>query len=656
MVAIKWLLRFSLLILFFPGLGEAATYWVSPTGNNASCATIAASGPTTTVAKTTIAAGITCMSSGDTLNIRTGTYSEFIDSAQDHITTAQSGTSYADGSATTIQAYQNEVVTLNNANGCLRVGTPASGAFQYFIFKGFVCDGVNSDTSNYPPAITIGGGNNGGRARFIKLDGIEVKNWKLTAIFLGGSETDDGNDLWATNMYVHDNGTIAGIILPGDPTPSYGHCFYVEGGPRTTIENTRCINQAGFGIHQYAGPATQTGNIYRNNWIENTGQADGRSAAGIVVLSGSGAQVYNNVLVNNQGGIGVTVDGNAVYSNTLYGTGVGHGEPGCCYPAINAQPATNTSFRNNLIIGSAIGFNSILIGGSGTTENNNLTTGLASDIFTDASNKIFTLKSGSAAIDQGSVLGFPYNADYAGTTRPQGTAYDIGAYEFTSGVSCPGGPRVLVASYGFDNAATDSSGNGLTASLNGLTYTTGKFGQGVSFSGIAAVTVADNNLLDICGAFTLEAQVKPTTTPTDFAAVIVKDYKYWLYSAAHTDYCANNGIIGGYTQSSDVWACFATPLTPNVFSHLAITYDPSLGSANIKLWVNASNVASANGTATIDPSTGLLYIGGSPFGEYFTGVIDEVRIYSGSSTGAELLADSVTPIGVPTAPTGFKLK
>jgi hypothetical protein len=44
-------------------------------------------------------------------------------------------------------------------------------------------------------------------------------------------------------------------------------------------------------------------------------------------------------------------------------------------------------------------------------------------------------QSGSLLIDHGTTLGTPYNIDYLGTSRPQGSAWDIGAYEYSSGSS-----------------------------------------------------------------------------------------------------------------------------------------------------------------------------------------------------------------------------
>jgi hypothetical protein len=55
----------------------------------------------------------------------------------------------------------------------------------------------------------------------------------------------------------------------------------------------------------------------------------------------------------------------------------------------------------------------------------------ASQLFTNLANGDFTLKEGSAAIDAGTENNAP-NVDYAGSVRPQGAGYDIGAYEYGS--------------------------------------------------------------------------------------------------------------------------------------------------------------------------------------------------------------------------------
>jgi hypothetical protein len=65
------------------------------------------------------------------------------------------------------------------------------------------------------------------------------------------------------------------------------------------------------------------------------------------------------------------------------------------------------------------------------TTSNNITSG--SVAFVDAAHNNYALSaSATNAIDQGMTLGSPYNVDILGVSRPQGAAYDIGAYEFQS--------------------------------------------------------------------------------------------------------------------------------------------------------------------------------------------------------------------------------
>jgi hypothetical protein len=52
-----------------------------------------------------------------------------------------------------------------------------------------------------------------------------------------------------------------------------------------------------------------------------------------------------------------------------------------------------------------------------------------SPVFTDASNADFRIKASSPAIDAGFST-FAPGDDFEGNSRPQGTGYDIGAYEY----------------------------------------------------------------------------------------------------------------------------------------------------------------------------------------------------------------------------------
>jgi hypothetical protein len=93
-------------------------------------------------------------------------------------------------------------------------------------------------------------------------------------------------------------------------------------------------------------------------------------------------------------------------------------------------------------------------------------------------------------------------------------------------------------------------------------------------------------------------------------------------------------------SSSDVGAQGTGGLPLNAWSHLAATYD----GATVRLYVNGVQVAATVAKDSIITTTGALRIGGnSIWGEFFTGRIDEIRLYNRVLTAAEIQADVNTP-------------
>ena len=213
----------------------------------------------------------------------------------------------------------------------------------------------------------------------------------------------------------------------------------------------------------------------------------------------------------------------------------------------------------------------------------------------------------------------------------------------TTTSSSPNNPTGLVAAYGFDegNGTTvaDSSGNNNTGTISGATWTTqGKFGNALSFNGTSSsVTVNDLNSLDLVTGMTLEAWVYPTAPMTDFRALVVKNYVYYLYTSVR-GYCGDGMTLGGFSGKH---ACHAQPLPLNTWTHLALTYDGS----TVTLYKSGVQVASAPATGTMSNTSGPLQVGASQYGEHFPGLVDEVRIYNRALTAAEVQTDMSTPIG-----------
>jgi chitodextrinase len=214
----------------------------------------------------------------------------------------------------------------------------------------------------------------------------------------------------------------------------------------------------------------------------------------------------------------------------------------------------------------------------------------------------------------------------------------------------------LVAAYGFEetsgNTVVDSSGHGNNGTLVNATRTTsGKFGRALVFNGTnARVDIADSASLHVTAAMTLEAWVAPTTSPTGWKDAIYKgDENFYLgaSSGGNLGAPAGGGTIGG-TGTTVVGM---TALASSTWSHLALTYDGS----TLRLYVNGSQVATKAKTGAITTSTNPLQIGGDTFfsDQYFNGMIDEVRVYDGALTTAQIQADMNAGVTIPTAPSSL---
>ena len=210
----------------------------------------------------------------------------------------------------------------------------------------------------------------------------------------------------------------------------------------------------------------------------------------------------------------------------------------------------------------------------------------------------------------------------------------------------------LVAAYGFHEGsggiAADSSSNANTGAISGATWTTqGKFGNALVFDNNTWVTVNDDGTsLDLSTGLTLEAWVYPTSTPTTWSTVLLKEQSNGLAYALYAGSPSNrpNGYVFTTTEQG-IAGTQALPL--NTWSYLATTYDGSV----LRLYVNGAQVASKAVTGDILNSFGALRIGGnSVWGEYFHGMIDEVRVYNRALTQTEIQSDMSTPVAPPFPP------
>jgi hypothetical protein len=210
----------------------------------------------------------------------------------------------------------------------------------------------------------------------------------------------------------------------------------------------------------------------------------------------------------------------------------------------------------------------------------------------------------------------------------------------------PPPPTGLVAAYNFDEgmgtAVTDRSGSG----NNGTTANTawsaaGKYGGALSFNGTSSwVTVADSASLDLTSALTLEAWVNPAALGTSWRTVLFKEQTggmvYSLYANEATGHPVGQVNIGGEQN-----ALGSSGLPLNTWTHLALTYDGQ----TLTLYVNGVPAGSKAQTGLVPVSTGVLRIGGNGiWPEWFSGLIDNARVYNRALTQVQIQSDMQTPI------------
>ena len=219
----------------------------------------------------------------------------------------------------------------------------------------------------------------------------------------------------------------------------------------------------------------------------------------------------------------------------------------------------------------------------------------------------------------------------------------------------------LVAAYAFDEGtgttAADLSGNGNTGTLGGgVTWTNlARYGASAcSFNGSSAgyLTIANAPGLELSNRMTLEAWVYPTTHKGSWVDVIYKGNNggddYFLDSEDGSG--SSTPAMGSHSWGPSDHLSAPAALPVNTWSYLSATYDQT----NVRLYVNAVQVAVTNKTVPLQVTTDPLYIGGDPGNapsQCFVGMIDEVRLYDVALTAAQIQTDMNTPVGdLPSAP------
>jgi glucose/arabinose dehydrogenase/PKD repeat protein len=250
----------------------------------------------------------------------------------------------------------------------------------------------------------------------------------------------------------------------------------------------------------------------------------------------------------------------------------------------------------------------------------------------------------------GSAYTFASWSDGGGQTHVIVAPVTPASYTATYAVT-PTAPTGLAGAWGFNagagTSAVDSSGNGNTATLlNGLAWGTGKYGSGLSLDGVNDyLSVPNSASLNVSGsALSLSMWVNPNTASTGDHVLLGKHWNatmtspYYQYGIELQGNSTRPVLLVG-TAAGYVAASMTGTLTKGVWSHLAIVWNGSTA----QFYVNGVLVNSATLSATITARSNPLQIGADADpGQFYRGLLDDVRIYNRAQTAAEVVADMNT--------------
>jgi hypothetical protein len=267
---------------------------------------------------------------------------------------------------------------------------------------------------------------------------------------------------------------------------------------------------------------------------------------------------------------------------------------------------------------------------------------------------------GTATLGTNSTVTFAPAAGFTGTATFTYTVSDgrggsaVGTVTVTVTAPAPQ-PTGLVLALNFDEAtgtqvldrsglATPNNGT-MNAGVTRVPGRSAEAGLALEFNGTSGmVTVADAASLDLTSAVTMSAWVRPVESG-DWRSLIVKErgtvttpgLSYSLYANDPTrGRPAGFFSVGGADRS-----VAGTALPVKTWTHVAVTY----GGGFMRFFVNGVQVSQVAQSGNMAVSNNPLRIGGnSLWGEFFSGQIDDLRIYNRVLAASEIQADMNVPI------------
>ena len=174
----------------------------------------------------------------------------------------------------------------------------------------------------------------------------------------------------------------------------------------------------------------------------------------------------------------------------------------------------------------------------------------------------------------------------------------------------------------------------LSPTSNGLRTTHLNFNGSTSY-----ITCGNSATLRASGSISGEAWIKPAVVGADFTARTIfakgPEYLFRTFDYLGQSYIVSYFYIDGSYEPG--LALFSNPIPINQWTHVAFTWNSSSLSNNHKVYINGELVGQQTRTGSIASTADALTIGNwFESGDYWSGSIDEVRIWNTERTADQI--------------------
>lgn len=409
------------LLLLAPGLAEATNRYGTASGglSTGNCTVDTLS---VTNGRCTLLRLLTQLVANDTGLLHAGTYSG---SNGSNLQFTNAGTS---GQEIILKPFGDGTVTISNTTSGTACFNFSGSTKRFYRLEDLICD-ANNTASTDGIDIQVGASditfvrvtvqNTVGMGFFASANAGAISNITLTDCIANRADpTDTCNGLCHGIYFSSGANSLSNVTVSGGEYHGSGgrgiqiiNSAFTVRVTNILVERTKVYdNNDGMVFSMYDGLTVRNNVIYRNN---RTGSG---SKGGILIEAGAGTtNIYNNTIVNNNG-------------------------PGLPGLFIRSNVPTPLNVKNNIVQGNGGGnCAGDICSGAGFATNAFGGTGVS---FVNAGSDDYHLASGDTiAKNQGTTIS-SFSTDFDGVSRPQGSAWDIGAFELVeTPPEPPGVPR-----------------------------------------------------------------------------------------------------------------------------------------------------------------------------------------------------------------------